>query len=915
MLAAGRVLLLTMVAVPFQAQQNQTTQNCPLPPVLGVASPGANIFSEQQESNLGDVMAERVSQTINILHDDSLTEHLHQLGDRLLRYLPETKLRYQFLLVDLPEPNAFSLPGGRVYISRKIVALARNDDELAGILAHELGHIVTHQQAIEMTSAFHDVLSVTQVGDRADIANKYHQYLESYRRNPGHAGGEEEGHQYVADQVALFAMARAGYAPQAYVDIWDRFQETHGNTGSWFSDIFGRTKPSQRRLREMLRSMAVLPSGCAEIRPSSDASAYQQWQAKVVAAQNATQESLPGLVVKQSLAQPLRPDLHTLHFSPDGKYVLAQDDGGIHILSREPFALLFFIDAPDAFPAGFSPDSLSVVFYTHSFRVETWSIVNHERSSVHEVLLNEPCIQSTLSPDGKTLGCLKVDHSLTLLDVANGETLATKPRFFAFEFSSGMLTYLMLAGRNQHLIHMEFSPDGRYFLAGSHSEVMAYDLQEKREVTLPGSIRDVLKGSFAFVGPDRIAGVNMYYADKSPLLQFPQGKRIAELPLTNTTNLESAAHGDYLLIWPVKDHPLGVMSLNRRVVIAEFKHKAGDIFDNWILSERNDGELGIFDIAARQNIATVPLSQSHLGTLRAVALGSDFNWLAISTWNRGAMWDLKRNTRVQLTRSFDGGWFGGDNALYADFPKFDQQERAVAKLTTAGNVSILYEITQKFCRQAKAYLVCEEPKHANVYERKDWTVEIHDVATQRSLWSRYFPAEIPVVSVQAEHTVLLGWRLSEGGARDQLQKYPDIKDKAEREDYLLEILDFSKDAVTGKLLVKTGKRSFQIEDVRMDGDWILVNASADQILVYSAATGEEKTHVFGKQPALSAASGQFAVLNPSDQLNLYDLATGKPHQQLKFSTPVAFEKFSPDGKRLFVMTRDQTAYILDLSAP
>jgi WD40 repeat protein len=913
MRAAGLILLM-MVAAPLSARQN-TLQNCPLPPVLGVTPPGANIFSEQQESDLGDVMAERVSQTITILHDDGLTVHLQQLGDQFLRYLPQTKLRYQFFLIDLPEPNAFSLPGGRVYVSRKIVALARNDDELAGILAHELGHIVTHQQAIEMTEAFRNVLGVTQVGDRADIANKYHQYLEGYRRNPGHPSGEEEGHQYIADQVALFALARAGYAPQAYVDIWDRFQETHGKTGTWFSDIFGMTKPSQRRLREMLKSMSVLPPGCAEIRPSSDAVAYQQWQAKVVAAKNTSLESLPGLVLKQSLAQPLRPDLHTLHFSPDGKYVLAQDDGGIHILSRDPFALLFFIDAPDAFPAMFSPDSLSVVFYTHSFRIETWDIVSHERSSVREVLLNEPCIQSTLSPDGKTLGCLKVDNSLALLDVASGETLTTKQHFLELILNTATLEFLMLVEHELRPVHMAFSPDGHYFVAGSRTQFLAYDLQQKREAGFPGSIRDVVKENFTFVGPDRIAGVNMYYPSQSPLLRFPQGTRIAELPLSGNTHLELATHGDYVLLWPVKEKPLGIMDLNRRVVVAEFKHKAGDIYDNWILSERNDGELAIFDIAGKQNIASVQLSQSHLGNLQAVALNTDFNWLALSTQNRGAVWDMKRNLRVQLTRGFHGGWFATDNVLYADFPKDDKQERAIAKLDPLGNANIVYEIGPKFCHQAGPYLVCDDAKVTKSFVREDWTVEIDDLLTRRSLWSRNFPKEMPVVTLQAEHTALLGWRLSENGGRDALQKYPDIKDKGEREDYLLEILDFSKDAVTGKVLVKTSKRSFQIQDVRMDGDWILVNASADQILVYSSSTGEEKAHVFGRQPMLSAASGQFAVLNPSDQVNLYDLASGNPRQQLRFSTPVAFEKFSPDGKRLFVLTRDQTAYILDVGTP
>jgi hypothetical protein len=56
-------------------------------------------------------------------------------------------------------------------------------------------------------------------------------------------------------------MARAGFAPHAYVDLWDRFQQTHGKTGSWFSDLFGSTRPEQRRLREMLKS--ILGGGSA----------------------------------------------------------------------------------------------------------------------------------------------------------------------------------------------------------------------------------------------------------------------------------------------------------------------------------------------------------------------------------------------------------------------------------------------------------------------------------------------------------------------------------------------------------------------------------------------------------------------------------------------------------------------------
>jgi hypothetical protein len=76
-----------------------------------------------------------------------------------------------------------------------------------------MGHIVTHQHAILMTRRLKEVLGVTQVGDRADIFDKFQRLLENERRKPSHINPEGGEDQYVADQVALYAMARAGFAP------------------------------------------------------------------------------------------------------------------------------------------------------------------------------------------------------------------------------------------------------------------------------------------------------------------------------------------------------------------------------------------------------------------------------------------------------------------------------------------------------------------------------------------------------------------------------------------------------------------------------------------------------------------------------------------------------------------------------
>ncbi len=163
----------------------------------------------------------------------------------------------------------------------------------------------------------------------------------------------------------------------------------------------------------MKKSLSSLPPGCAEVQPTADPVAFSKWQAEVLNFKADTlEESLPGLVFKQKLALPLRPDINNLKFSPDGRYLLAQDEGGIHVLTRDPFAVLFFIDAPDAEKAFFNPDSHSVIFYTRALRIEVWDIATRRRTSLHEMTLNQDCWQTKLSPDAAYLACLREDFSL-----------------------------------------------------------------------------------------------------------------------------------------------------------------------------------------------------------------------------------------------------------------------------------------------------------------------------------------------------------------------------------------------------------------------------------------------------------------------------------------------------------------------
>jgi WD40 repeat protein len=911
-----RAAWLTAVLLLLIAGSSTAQQGCPQPPALERVT-GKTIFTDQQEVDLGDAMGDSLAREFVPIDDPALTAHLQDLGVRLARYLPPNNLRFRFFLIDLPEVNAFSLSGGRIYVARKMVALTRSDDELAGVLAHEMGHIVTHQDSIRMTQLLKRVLGVTQVGDRADIYDKFQRLFENEQRRPTHLSDEEEGHQYIADQVALFAMARAGFAPQAYIDLWDRFNATHGKAGSWFTDLLGHTTSEQKRLRELLRSVSMMPADCAKIGPSSTA-VFDAWQLSVIASNAGMHaESLPGLLVRQKLASPLRPDINNLRFSPDGKYVLAQDEGGIHVLSRDPFQVLFFMEAPSADKASFSPDSKSVVFKTASLRVETWDIASQKQSSVHEIVVRDGCLQSALSTDGKYFACIDKEFALQLVEVATEKELASKKNFLqlsSINFPSLLMPELSGNSRLQ-LVHLNFSPDGRYFLAGTSTTEFAYDLAESRDLKLPSSIRNVMHATFTFVDSDSVLGLNDFNPAKSPLLKFPTGEHVRDVRLAYGLNLEPTAHGRYVAIGPLDTGKRGFIDPTTGKMNGIVREDAGDIYDDTVVYEERDGRILLIEVLSAKILARAQLTQSNLGDNRAIAVSEDFNWLAASTGSRGAVWDIPHNARVQHVRAFTEGWFDDDDSFYADFPEKDKHERAVVELNKQGAASPVYSIADRLANQEGPYLLVRKPSKNNSYQRKNWTYELRDFRTNTTLWTRNFPQEPPSLAWTPDYKeVLMGWPVSSGAAHNELKQFPDLKSSAEKEDVLYELADVRTNSIVGELLVKTNKYSFSVRSVKMDADWVALQVSGDRVLMYSLASGKEAGHVFGQAPVISSTGGVFAVTTSEGEMKVYGLADSQLWRTYRFPVSIAYKKFSPDGKRLFVLTRDQTAYVLDLAA-
>lgn len=892
---------------------------CSLPPIQ-VASAKGNFFTEAQESQLGDVIAEQWHQRISIVHDDALTQHLREIGNKVVAQLPTT-MTYHFELIDLGEANAFSLPGGRIYISRKIVALARSDDELAGLLAHELGHEVTHQGAAMLSRMMHELLGINGVTGPDDIRARYNQLLDKQARSRIHADNEEDD-QLTADSVALQAMTRAGYNPAAFATLFNRLAETNNGKSSFFSDLFGATAPTVARAKKLQKLIATFPAACAQ--QQAPLAAFIKWQEQVVNYDGRTvaQSALPGLLWQRKLDPTLRPDIRFIRYSRDGKNMLVQDSGAIEVLTHEPLAPLFQIPAPDARRAQFSPDGQEISFFigTSDPRVETWSVSTQKRLAVHELHIKHECLESQLSSDGKFFACVSQDidafgmqFTLALYDVLNGQELfRSKDWLQANGWNAVFLELQLLVSEDSDteplpLIFMQFSPDGRYFVAGREGKLAAFDLGSRSMISLPGALKSKLGNGFIFLGPDRVLTRKEIRSAIGEVQSFPDGKMLKEGVTIGGGYMDSTVDPRFAIlhITNSKNFSAGLLDLAQNKFVVGLKTNAGDVWNGEIATERVDGEIVVSTVGETTAKARVQLPESPLGTLHVVNASADFNWLALSDHQRGAVWDLNTGKRRFLLFGFDGASFSS-GFLHTDMPKRGDLARSIVHMRLEGDEAQAHTVTgNDFIEQRGPVLLVmkADPKSKVDFSKPGtssrWvvrnmrTLEIHDVVSDQVLWSRAFPKPLESMYVDSPN--------------DSITFVSRDKDN-----FVLDVRQLSTGNAIANLAVSSNKDSISLRHAFAAGDYIFVSDNEHRVTLYNKS-GAQVTRVFGSYATASSSLGVLAASSEDQALTLYESVTGRKLQTLRFPQYPMFYRFDASGQKLLVLTSDETVYAFDVN--
>jgi predicted Zn-dependent protease len=123
-----------------------------------------SLMSEAQEIQLGQEMDAQVKREMGVYEDAELQRYVSDVGMRLARASERPNLPWHFTVVDEPAVNAFALPGGYIYITRGILPFLRDEDQMAGVLGHEIGHVTARHSAQQYTKATSAGVGLTLLG-------------------------------------------------------------------------------------------------------------------------------------------------------------------------------------------------------------------------------------------------------------------------------------------------------------------------------------------------------------------------------------------------------------------------------------------------------------------------------------------------------------------------------------------------------------------------------------------------------------------------------------------------------------------------------------------------------------------------------------------------------------------------------
>jgi predicted Zn-dependent protease len=221
---------------------------------------GVNFYSLEHEIALGKQLAQEVERSSKLIDDPVVTEYVNRVGQNLVRN-SDAQVPFTIKVIDSDEVNAFALPGGFFYVNSGLILRAQEESELAGVMAHEISHVIARHGTKQATKG--EIMQLATIplillGPGGWATYGIYEALQlaiplSYLKFSRDAEKE-------ADFLGIQYMYKAGYDPNSYVTFFERIQADEKRRPGTIPKIFSTHPPTPERISDAQKEIArILP--------------------------------------------------------------------------------------------------------------------------------------------------------------------------------------------------------------------------------------------------------------------------------------------------------------------------------------------------------------------------------------------------------------------------------------------------------------------------------------------------------------------------------------------------------------------------------------------------------------------------------------------------------------------------------
>lgn len=215
--------------------------------LLGFTPPiEAGIISQQQEIEMGRETAMQLEAQYGVVQDEELQARVNRIGQKLVSVCGRQDIEYSFKVLNSNEVNALACPGGFIYVFKGLTDYMPTDAELAGVLGHEIGHVVekhtVHQIEKQMLTTL-VLLAVTR-GEALGLVQMAQQALFA-----GYSRTDERG----ADKEGFYNTVKAGYNPYSMIITLNKLDDLAAQQGNPGYGLFSSHPEPEERVKRVMK--------------------------------------------------------------------------------------------------------------------------------------------------------------------------------------------------------------------------------------------------------------------------------------------------------------------------------------------------------------------------------------------------------------------------------------------------------------------------------------------------------------------------------------------------------------------------------------------------------------------------------------------------------------------------------------